>query len=126
MLKPSASQAETRGADDDLGLAPIENDPLLSPLRPPSADRKAAPAQQRAATPSPAKPAEKRKRRTWRNEVAPAAPELANQVDDLLDAAAAAEKGGPLSREGRRARAMQCGSRATPGTRRYCSSAAVR
>lgn len=101
---PSISQKETRAADnDDLGLAPLDDDPLLSsPLRKPG--KQGSPASGKSPDPlAPGKPA-KRKRRMWRNEVAPAAPELANQVDDLLGGGKGSESL-VAAAEGRRNRA---------------------
>ncbi len=83
--KPDPASLETRAGTEDLGLAPLEDDLLSSPLKRPATAGGSAP--RKAESPVPlGKPAKKKKRSTWRNEVAPAAPELANQVDDLLDA----------------------------------------
>ncbi len=73
---PSISQKETRSADqNDLGLAPLDEDPLLSsPLRKPGKAGSSAPSKSPDPL-APDKPA-KRKRRMWRNEVAPAAPRV--------------------------------------------------
>jgi outer membrane protein assembly factor BamB len=105
---PSASLAETRGASEDLGLVPLDEDALLSsPLRQPSTPRSVP--QPKSVGSAPAPPPKKkpgRKRRIWREEVAPAAPELANQVDDLLGTAAFGK-----ADRGRRGQAARPGAR---------------
>jgi outer membrane protein assembly factor BamB len=106
VVRPSASLAETRAANDDLGLAPLDEDPLLSSPLQPRTSGGSTPARKSAAPTPTGKKTPPKKRRTWRNEVAPAAPELADQVDDLLGHAAADADGASAAERRQKRRAM--------------------
>ncbi|MBI2823160.1 MAG: PQQ-binding-like beta-propeller repeat protein [Planctomycetia bacterium] len=112
--KPSSHLPETRVADDDLGLLPLEDEPVLAPLKAPSA--KPAPSGSASGLKAALGPTKKpeKKRRSWRSEIQ-RQDSLAAGLDSLLGSEAAAEAGTAGAAPAKRMRALGGGT--IPGAR---------